>query len=270
MTREEMPLLHPGWEPGRPRRDRRRSRRGAGVAVLVLVVVAAVVAGLFPFGWASQTEATDREPAFPAEAFTSAPPPVAAPVPASHPEWDAGSPQVPAPVVPTPLRPAAVAPSTLEAPTCPIDDLAIAVHGWSTWLGPNGVTTLTATNRGPAGCLLGGWPELRLDQGGRPLALTMQQSTTDPQDREVPVERLLLAPGTSASSTLWWRGYGSAADRTAPQRLTVRLGDVERRIVPLPGDPAYAASPDDPGSPAPFDLVDGGTLSLTPWRPAAR
>ncbi|WP_040632123.1 DUF4232 domain-containing protein [Mobilicoccus pelagius] len=267
-TREDMSLLHPGWDPGRRRQDRRRPRRGATVAVLVLVAVAAVVA-LLPFRQAARTEDSGREPAFPAETLSSAPTPVESRPPTGNPEWDAGSPQVPPAVLPTPVRPATAAPATAEAPACRVDDLSLVVHGWSTWLGANGTTTLTATNRTSASCLLGGWPELRLEQGGRPLALTMQQSATDLDHREVPVARLLLAPGTSASSTLWWRGYGTAADHAAPQRLTVRLGDVERRLVPLPGDPAYAPDPDGPDSPAPFDLIDGGTISLTPWRPAA-
>lgn len=182
-----------------------------------------------------------------------APPPVGEQPPA----WDAGSPQVAPAELPNPLLPAAVAAPAFEAPECRIDDLSLVNHGWDSWSGHT-ATVITATNTSQATCLIGGWPGVRLEQGG-PMALTFGQVSENVQGQPAPPQRLVMEPGHSASSTLSWRGYRSSADSTTPQRLTVRIGlDPERREVPL-------AEP-----PAPFDVVAGATIDLLPWVPATR
>lgn len=253
-SKDDLLVLHPGRGPRR--RDRRRGRRRLH-AVAVTVMCVAALAVVLPFWRPLPERSPGREPAFPPEAFTTAPAPPATPT-SPTPAWDAGSPQAHPRTLPSPIRPAQVAAPTDAGRECDVDDLSIVNHGWDAWTG-NTATSLTATNLGDDPCLLGGWPSLRLDQGGRPLALTTEQVTHALGGQPVPPRRLLLRPGQSATTLLTWRGYRNAADSETPQRLTIRLGSVERREVPL--------EPPSPG-PAPFDLVDGGALLIGAWQPA--
>jgi hypothetical protein len=72
-----------------------------------------------------------------------------------------------------------------------------------------------------------------------------------------PATRVGLAPGGTASFALIWKGYGAAADKETPQELRVTLGGDGPTTVPLDA------------SPAPFDLVDGGTIHVGPWQPGS-
>jgi hypothetical protein len=68
-------------------------------------------------------------------------------------------------------------------------------------------------------------------------------------------ERVGLAPGAAASFPLIWKGYGAAADVDTPQELHVML----------PGHEGRGSVPLERG-PAPFDLVEGGTIRIGPWQ----
>jgi hypothetical protein len=68
--------------------------------------------------------------------------------------------------------------------------------------------------------------------------------------------RVAVAPGGTAHFALVWKGHGAASDEKTPQELTVTLpGAAEPSRVPLGTHPA------------PFDLVDGGTVRVGPWEP---
>jgi hypothetical protein len=71
-------------------------------------------------------------------------------------------------------------------------------------------------------------------------------------------QRVGVAPGGSASFVLFWKAYGAAADQDAPQALGVALSaTADQADVPLSEGPA------------PFDVVEGATVQIGAWQPAA-
>jgi hypothetical protein len=173
----------------------------------------------------------------------------------------AGSPV--APVIP-PRAATPIAPSTVPQPPpfpAPVDasvacapvDVAWSATGWDAAMGTRGVT-IVVTSHAARSCYVDGFPGIALAQGGRDLRLTIKPgsptSTGAPEAR-----RVGLAPGGTASFPLIWKGYGAAADENTPQELRVTLGGGDPGTVPLGT------------SPAPFDLVDGGTIHVGPWQP---
>jgi hypothetical protein len=68
--------------------------------------------------------------------------------------------------------------------------------------------------------------------------------------------RVGVAPGQTARLSLYWRGYGAAADSASPQTLDVLLR------------PGAAVVPVEVPSRL-FDLIDGGELRVGNWLPAA-
>jgi hypothetical protein len=71
-------------------------------------------------------------------------------------------------------------------------------------------------------------------------------------------QRVGVAPGGTASFTLFWKGYGAAADHDTPQTMSVTL----------PGTAAPGDVPLGEG-PAPFDVVDGATMQVSGWKPGS-
>lgn len=261
--RERMPLVHPGWVDAdasdRPRLPHPApgaaggERRPAWLALAALGGAVLLVVGGLGYAAGSRRD----QPAAPAHLTHHGPQREhgARPAPPEGPAWDAGDAQRHPAALPDPVRPAAVAGPAVQAPACDIDDLSVVNHGWDAAMGDTS-TVLTATNVGRGDCLLAGWPDLRLEQGG-PLPLSIETSTRLDPGGDAPPQRLLLRPGTSASAALTWAGYRSSADQRTPQRLTMRIAPAgERREIPLAERPA------------PFDVVAGATLQLGPWRPA--
>jgi hypothetical protein len=115
--------------------------------------------------------------------------------------------------------------------------------------------SVVATSHADGPCYVEGFPGVTLAQGGRDLRLTTEPGS--PSSLEIPeARRVGLAPGGTAFFPLVWKGYGAAADEDTPQELRVTLAGGEPGTVALVGT-----------SPAPFDLVDGGTIRVGPWQP---
>ncbi|GAA1283983.1 hypothetical protein GCM10009609_56140 [Pseudonocardia aurantiaca] len=209
----------------------RRERVGVprlGAAVLAVLVVGAATGYLV----------LDRPYQAPVTAPVAQPPPAPSPVPSPAPAH--------APVPPPPVD-ASIA--------CTPDDLVWATTGWDAAMGTRAVTVV-ATHDGPGPCYVDGFASITLSQGGRALQLTVEPGSVAEPGSPVTAARVGIAPGGSAYFGLLWKGYGAAADEESPQSLSVVL----------PG----AASPSDvplSGGPAPFDLVDGGTVVVGPWQP---
>ncbi|TWF79925.1 uncharacterized protein DUF4232 [Pseudonocardia hierapolitana] len=168
-----------------------------------------------------------------------------------------------APVLPpraaVPAAPSAVPqPSPTPAPVdasvaCAPEDLTWSANGWDAAMGTRAVSVV-ATSHAVRPCYVDGFPGITLAQGGRDLRLTTEPGS--PSGPEVPeARRVGLAPGGTASFPLIWKGYGAAADEDTPQELRVTLAGGEPSTVALGT------------SPAPFDLVDGGTIRVGPWQP---
>jgi hypothetical protein len=166
-----------------------------------------------------------------------------------------------APVLP-PRAAVPEAPSAAPRPSpAPVDasvacgpgDLTWSTTGWDAAMGTRAVSVV-ATSHADRPCYVDGFPGVTLAQGGRALRLTTQPGS--PAGPEVPqARRVGLAPGGTASFPLIWKGYGAAADEDTPQELRVTLAGGASGTVAL--------GP----SPAPFDLVDGGTIRVGPWQP---
>jgi hypothetical protein len=211
-----------------PARRERVDMPRLGAAVLAVVVVGAAAGYLV----------VDRPYQAPVPAPAAPPPPDPSPVPSPAP--------APAPVPPPPVE-ASIA--------CTPEDLLWATTGWDAAMGTRAVTVV-ATHDGPAPCYVYGFAGISLSQGGRALQLTVEPGSVAAPGGPVASVRVGIGPGGSAYFGLLWKGYGAAADGDSPQSLSVVL----------PG----AASPSDvplSAGPAPFDLVDGGTLVVGPWQP---
>lgn len=116
-------------------------------------------------------------------------------------------------------------------------------------------TTLTVTNAGDVACRLEGWPSVRLLSDGDDLALWVHVASVDPSTGEhVEDEPVLLDPGQSGQTHLWWPGYGAAADMTADQTLQVGLGGT-MLTVPLTSRQNW-------------DVVRSAEAWVAPWQPA--
>jgi hypothetical protein len=163
-----------------------------------------------------------------------------------------------APVLPPPAAVPPAAPRPSQAPVdasvaCAPEHLTWSATGWDAAMGTRAVSVV-ATSHADRPCYVEGFPGIALAQGGRDLRLTTEPGS--PSSPGVPeARRVGLAPGGTASFALTWEGYGAAADADTPQELRVTLPGGE------PGTVALGTSP------APFDLVDGGTIRVGPWRP---
>ena len=176
-------------------------------------------------------------------------------------EDPAPPPDLAAPERPPPPEPAA--PQTPTNPPAPVDaaaacapdDLSWSVTGWDATMGTRAVTVV-ATSHAAHPCYVDGFAGITIAQGGQALRLTTEPGSAT--GTGVPAARRVgLAVGGAASFPLIWKGYGAAADQDTPQALTVVLAGADGpRAVPL-------------GSrPAPFDLIDGGTVRVGPWSPS--
>jgi hypothetical protein len=166
-----------------------------------------------------------------------------------------------APVLPPPASVPAAPPAVLQPSPAPVDasvacapeHLTWSATGWDAAMGTRAVSVV-ARSHADRPCYVEGFPGIALAQGGRDLRLTTEPGS--PSSPGVPeARRVGLAPGGAASFPLIWKGYGAAADGETPQELRVTLAGGEPSGVPLGT------------SPAPFDLVDGGTIRVGPWRP---
>lgn len=144
---------------------------------------------------------------------------------------------------------------------CTQEDLRYTLEGAEPVMPGNGAGTLSAKNVSATACWVQGRPLLRIDQGGRTLALT----SGAPEVIAGPGEdrRVDLAPGAKAWAQLGWRGY-RAADREQelPQTLLVSLSDARSPV-------AAGFAPSLQAGPHPFDLVDGGHLGVSTFSSSA-
>ncbi|MCA0144285.1 DUF4232 domain-containing protein [Blastococcus sp. LR1] len=213
---------------------RGRLRRGAAVC-------AALAVG--PLGVVALVADQDRDPVPPAASRPiPAPPSLEPPVP------------VPAPPPPAPTAAPEPAPVAADDP-CGSGDLSFTVTGIDGAMGAR-ATSIVARNVGAVPCWVEGQPVVALVQGGRPLTLTVEPGRT-PSGDPAPVRRVGLAPGGAAYALLTWRSYGGWADQETPQSMTVALTAAAQAV------PVQVAD----GSPAPFDIADGGTWAVAPWAP---
>ncbi|MFQ1000545.1 DUF4232 domain-containing protein [Modestobacter sp. SSW1-42] len=182
------------------------------------------------------------------------PVPTASPVPQAEPL------PVPTPTpTPRPTPPAAVptptpTPEPVEADVpCAQQDLTFRVEGFDAAMGARGAG-LVATNTGAGPCWVEGVPVVVLLQGGRPLALQVEEGQA-PEGGDPEAQRVGIAPGGTAVSVLTWRSYGGWADQETPQAVTVAL-DASTTLV--------SAQVAGSGA-APFDIADGGAWNIAPW-----
>ncbi|MCU1663156.1 MAG: hypothetical protein JWR58_3221 [Pseudonocardia sp.] len=158
-----------------------------------------------------------------------------------------------------PASPAAVPPpAPVDAATpCLPGDLTWSTTGWDAAMGTRAVTVV-ATQHGRHPCCLDGFADVTLAQGGRPLRLVVVPGSVTEPGQPPSAQRVGVAPGGSASFVLFWKAYGAAADQDAPQALGVALsGTADQADVPLSEGPA------------PFDVVEGATVQIGAWQPAA-
>lgn len=176
---------------------------------------------------------------------------------------DAPAPDVAVSAPPRAAPPEPAAPSPSAAPPAPVqtavacspDDLTWGTTGWDAAMGTRAVTVV-ATNHAAHPCYVDGFADIAIAQGGHTLRLATEPGS--PTEPGAPAaQRVGLAVEGAASFPLVWKGYGAAADQRTPQALTVTLPGADAVTVPLGPDPA------------PFDLVDGGTVRVGPWSPRA-
>jgi hypothetical protein len=138
---------------------------------------------------------------------------------------------------------------------CTPDDLVWSTTGWDAAIGIR-LVTVVATHRRSAPCYLDGFANITITQGGRALQLVVEPGSVAEPHKPVTAVRIGVAPGGSASFTLYWKPYGAAADQETPQSLAVALPGWANRVdVPLSHGPA------------PFDLLDGGRVQIGAWQP---
>jgi hypothetical protein len=180
---------------------------------------------------------------------------------------DVTGPVPPAPEAPgRPTGPPASAPATTTPPPtapspgvrtgrrCASTDLRLALTGFDAAMGAR-VATLRATNLSGRPCYVDGFATVALTRGGDTLDLRSGTTSTSQPGMPGRASRVGLAPGGTARSALYWRGFGAAADTSTPQTLTVTLrgGTNGQQVAVQP----YA-----------FDLADGGELLVGNWVPA--
>lgn len=159
----------------------------------------------------------------------------------------------PTPAPPVDARPVRPAPEAgPRVPLCAAHDLSARTQGWDAAMGDTWVS-IVVTNEGARACALTGLPRIELAQGDAPLTLEIDHSSPDGTGAER-ARRVRLAPGAGATVVLGWPGYRTAADQVTPQTLTLLAPKVGAVPVIL-----------DQG-PAPFDLIDGGRISISAWR----
>jgi uncharacterized protein DUF4232 len=205
----------------------------AGTAFAVLAIAAGALV------WVSSPDgAADRAP----------------PVDLAVPETPLPAPAAPS-AAPAAPEPSADPPAPVDAAVaCTAAELTWSATGWDAAMGTRAVTVVAVSHTARP-CYVDGFAEIAIEQGGRALRLTTEPGS--PTGPEVPAARRVgLAEGGAACFPLVWKGYGAAADHGIPQALTVRLpGAAEPSAVPLGA------------APAPFDLMDGGTVQVGPWQP---
>lgn len=176
----------------------------------------------------------------------------------------------PLPSPPSPQPPQAAPPaekppttSSVPAPATPVEadtpctpgDLTWSTTGWDATMGSRSVAVV-ATHHGRRPCYLDGFAAIAIAQGGRPLHLVVEPASIARPGPPVTAQRVGVAPGGTARFTVFWKGYGPAADGTTRQTLDVMLpGAADPSAVPLSDGPA------------PFDVIDGATVHVDAWRP---
>jgi len=181
--------------------------------------------------------------------------------------WSSPNAHVPplAPALPRPAAPTApAAPGPTQKPTsvsarqpCSPGDLTMTLDGFDAAMGARAASVMVS-NQGESACYLDGFATVRLLQGGQPLKLRIGTTSSEQPGMAFDghATRVGIAPGHAARASLYWRGYGNAADQKTPQSLEVRLR------------PGVAAVPLEVTGPL-FDLIDGGELRVGNWLPAA-
>ena len=132
--------------------------------------------------------------------------------------------------------------------SCASADLAWGPVEFDRAVGSAGLATVHVTSASDVACYVEGFAGLTLIQGGDDLHLLIVQQ---PESAVLPARRIGLARGDRAAFYVAWRGYGAAADQRTSQTLWVCV----------PGSQGSPIRLDD----APFDLVDGGEVTLTQW-----
>ncbi|HEY4420326.1 MAG TPA: DUF4232 domain-containing protein, partial [Pseudonocardia sp.] len=175
-------------------------------------------------------------------------------VPLSSPPAPQLHPAAPPPEQPTTSSVSAPAPPVEAATPCAPDDLTWSTTGWDTAMGTRAVTVV-ATHHGRRPCYLDGFAAITIAQGGRPLQLVIEPASLAQPSAPVAAQRVGVAPGGTSSFVVFWKGHGAAADQATPQTLDVVL----------PGAAGPSAVPLSEG-PAPFDVIDGATVTINAWR----
>jgi len=159
------------------------------------------------------------------------------------------------PVRPVPHR------SPAGLPLCGIDDLVLELSGWDFLVGDS-AAELVASNAGFRTCALVDAPRIRILQGGNDLDIRTSSMESHRLMYTPPPDGFGLAPGESAKSVLFWRGYRSAADQTTPQEVEITLGEGSNAL------PVGVSRGDDSSvGPAPFDVVEGAEIHSSLWLP---
>ena len=114
---------------------------------------------------------------------------------------------------------------------------------------------LRTINHGALACTLDGYPALTIDQNGHQLHVSVDHASPHLQPADGPAE-IRLEPKASAWAALFWRGYRTAADQTSAQEVHVVLADGATDVAALG---TYVR-----GAP-PFDLIDGGSMTVDRW-----
>jgi hypothetical protein len=173
---------------------------------------------------------------------TATPPPVeVGPRPPAPPS----TPTIPDPTTTTPN------PGVAARKPCAATDMRLDLDGFDAAMGAR-VVTLRASNSSADACYLDGFAAVSLRQGGQRLDVVSGRTSSEHPGSGGRATRVGLGPGDAASATLYWRGYGAAADTTTPQTLEVTL---------RPGTQPLSVAV----GPQLFDLVDGGELRVGNW-----
>ena len=152
-----------------------------------------------------------------------------------------------------PSRPGPAPDAAAAVPLCRVEQLAARTQGWDAAMGDTAVTVVV-TNTSSRDCAVRGLPSVSLLQGRAPLRLTIDHESVDrPGHTDQPRRALVRADG-EVRVLLLWAGYRAQADEQTTQALTLHAPGVGSLPVVL-----------DQG-PAPFDLLDGGQISVSGWR----
>lgn len=217
-----------GWGDGVPQRGR--------VVVGAVTSLAVVILGV---GIAGPTGA-DR-----ARTAPTTPPPVL-----SRPATTAVPTAVPSRV---PSRVSTAPEASDGVGLCRVEQLTARTQGWDAAMGDTAVTVVVS-NMGGRDCAVRGLPSVSLLQGRSPVALQIDHESIDRPGEVDRPRRALVRAGGQVRVLLRWDGYRSQADGRTTQALTLHAPGVGSVPVEL-----------DQG-PAPFDLVDGGRVSVSGWK----